>query len=439
MKTFLTGYTKYGLTILICALAFSLSACSGGKPGRRHYPAFRVHTAKVTYSNMPITLDYPGRVKSTKSVQIIARVAGTLEKKYFTEGNYVKKGTLLLLINPDKYKANYDKAKADVAMQEANLNEKKSDWKRTKSLYRKHSVSQKDRDVALSVYKSAKASVLAAKATLESAKIDLDHTQVRATISGMTGMLGQDIGSYVGSSADNSVLTSITQTDKVYVEFSLPDIELLKKRYTTTKGDWAHIADDKLPVVISAANDTYKQNGVLDFLSSTVDIDTASVKARAIFENTNNVLIPGLFVHIKLGGLIQAHVMSIPQVALMQDSLGAYVYIIVKGRAAKAPIKLGNASQGKYIVLSGLKEGDLVITDELTKLRPGMPVIALPSKAPAPQAKKMPQAMPKNAPKETANMAVKIVPEKEAKPVVAKEMPKETATPSKVPTKKVKG
>ncbi len=420
MKTFLTGCNKYSLTILVCALTLSLSACSGGKSGRRHYPAFRVHTAKVTYSNMPITLDYPGRVKSTKSVQIVARVAGTLEKKYFTEGNYVKKGTLLLLINPDKYKANYDKAKADVAMQEANLSEKQNDWKRIKSLYHKHSVSQKDRDVALSVYKSAKASVLAAKATLESAKIDLDHTQVKATISGMTGMLSQDLGSYVGSSADNSVLTSITQTDKVYAEFSLPDIQLLKQRYSTNEGDWAHIAEYHLPVVISAANDTYKQDGVLDFVSSTVDVDTASVKARAIFVNKNNTLIPGLFVHIQLGGLIQKHVMSIPQIALMQDSLGAYVYIIVKGRAAKAPIKIGNTSRGKYIVLSGLKEGDLVITDELTKLRPGMPVIALPNGAP--QAKKMAKQMSKKAPTQMIKTATK--------PAVK---------PSKMPTKKVKG
>lgn len=344
-------------------------------------PPLSVATYKVVASDVPVSLEYPAKVKSMQQVNIVARVSGVLEKKHFTEGSFVKSGDTLYQIDSDRYEALMQEAVADVGVKEATLKQATRDWERTKVLFEQDAVSQKERDAALSAYESASASLKASNAALKKATIDFNYTKVKATISGLTSLNTQDVGSYVGSSSDTMTLTTITQTDPIYVEFSLSDIELLKKRYVMNQGNWGSIAQAKLPVGISTPDGSkYAKAGTLDFLDSSVDGETSTIKARATFANPNNILIPGLFVRVKVEGLVYKDAISIPQVALLQDATSSYVYVAKEGKAHKVPVKAGTVHNDTYIIESGLSAGDVVITNNLTKLRPGSAVIVAEAK-----------------------------------------------------------
>lgn len=374
-------YLAYANYALIATLgAFLITGCSGegkksGAQGMPAMPPLSVATYKVAPHDIPVSLEYPAKVKSLQQVNVVARVSGILEKKFFTEGSFVKAGDMLYQIDSDRYEALMQVAAADVGVKEATLKQASRDWDRTKVLFEQDALSQKERDAALSAFESAAASLKAAQATLKQTTIDFNYTKVKAPISGMTSLNTQDIGSYVGSSSDTMALTTITQTDPVYVEFSLPDIELLKKRYVMGTGNWSSIAQAKLPVQLSTSDgNTYDKNGTLDFIDSYVDAETSTIKARATFANPNNILIPGLFVRVNVEGLVYKDALSVPQKALLQDATGSYVYVVKENKAAKILVKAGTVNNDAYIIESGLHAGDVVITNNLTKLRPGSAV-----------------------------------------------------------------
>ena len=170
---------------------------------------------------LPITLKYPSTVKAYKKVQVVARVLGTLEKKYFTEGQKVNKGDLLYSIEDDVYKAQVEASQASLQMAKANLDNATINWKRIKKLFSQKAISQEKRDNVLSAYKQSLASVALAEAQLKQAKINLKYTKVKAPISGIAGLKQVNIGDLVSYNPP-SKLVQITQNDKVYVEFSAP-------------------------------------------------------------------------------------------------------------------------------------------------------------------------------------------------------------------------
>ncbi|MDR1007258.1 MAG: efflux RND transporter periplasmic adaptor subunit [Campylobacteraceae bacterium] len=375
---------KYGIAVMsLFALVFT--GCSGDKvaDSAQQMPPLPVNTLTAYKRDIPINLEYPARIKSVQQVQVVARVPGTLEKKFFKEGSFIKEGTLLYQIDPAKYQAAYDIAKAQVLVADATFKQAERNWQRNEKLYEKNAISQKEYDQALSGYETAKAQVEASNAALSNAKVDLDYTQIRATASGNIGQNMQDLGSYVGTSAANSILTIITQTNPVYAEFSLPDIELLKKRYTLVRGDWKSITNAKLPVkIFTPAGEPYEKLGTFDFLDNLVDQQTATIKARATFNNTDGVLIPGLFVRVSIEGLIQKNVFAIPQKALLQDPMGTYVFIAKENQASKVYVTVENTIENSEIIVKeGLNESDEIILDNLTKLKDGAAIMPIPKKA----------------------------------------------------------
>jgi membrane fusion protein (multidrug efflux system) len=339
--------------------------------------AMPVSTFVASKGDIDITLEYPAKVKSVQQVQVVARVPGTLEKKFFKEGSTVKEGQLLYRIDPAKYQAAYDAASAQLSIAEANAKQADRNWNRTEVLYAKNALSQREYDSALSAYESANAQVKAAEAALLNAKVDLGYTNVTATAGGDIGESLQDLGSYVGTAATNALLTTITQTNPIYAEFSIPDIDALKQRYTLKTGSWGNLAAAKLPAkIITPAGEAYDEMGVFDYIDTNVDAQTASIKARATFKNGDKVLLPGLFVRVVIEGLVQKDTFSIPQKAVMQDPLGNYVYVMSNNTAQKRPIVVGNTiANSEIIVNSGLNVGDIIILDNLNKLRPGAPVV----------------------------------------------------------------
>ncbi|MDR0666434.1 MAG: efflux RND transporter periplasmic adaptor subunit [Campylobacteraceae bacterium] len=375
---------KFSATALACLL-FATGCDKGGQSaaGAPQMPPLPVNTFTAHKRDIPINLEYPARIKSVQQIQVVARVPGTLEKKFFKEGSFVNEGTLLYRIDPAKYQAAYDIAKAQVSVAEASYKQAERNWERSEKLYEKNAISQREYDQALSGYETAKAQVEAANAALSNAKVDLEYTNIKAAASGSIGQNLQDLGSYVGTSAANSVLTTITQTNPVYAEFSLPDIELLKKRYTLARGDWKSITNAKLPVrIFTPAGESYEKLGTFDFLDNLVDPQTATIKARATFNNKDGVLIPGLFVRVSIEGLMQKDVFAIPQRAVLQDPMGTYVFIGKNAKASKVYVVTENTiANSEIIIQDGLNEGDEVILDNLTKLKDNATITLIPKKA----------------------------------------------------------
>lgn len=370
---------KYISQIKFCSILliiFILNGCENTKENDSQniseMPPLEVNTYQVKLNDIPVSMEYPAKIKSMQQVNVVAKVNGTLEKKNFTEGNFVKEGEVLYQIDSTRYEALMQEALADVEMKTATLKQATREWERVKILFEQDSTSQKEKDSALSAYETAQASLKASQANLKKAQIDLGYTKVKAPISGFTSLNKQDLGSYVGSTNESMILTTITQTNPIYVKFSLPDIEFLKKRFIINNGNWNNFSQTKLPVsIIFSDGLVYEEKGTLDFIDSFVDNETSTVKARATFENPKNDLISGLFVKIKIDGLIYKNAISIPQTSLLQDTTGAFVYIAKDNQAIRTPVKIENISKDTYIINDGLNEGDIVITNNLTKLKSG--------------------------------------------------------------------
>ncbi len=338
-------------------------------------PPSHVDVVSVKKGATAIPLEYPAKIKSIQQVEVRAKVSGTLLKKHYTEGALVKEGDLLFKIDPAKFQAAFNEASAQLGVREATLKQSEREWNRIKRLFDEKAVSEKERDDALAAYEMALANVASAKATLENARIDLGYTSITAPISGVAGMKAKDVGAYVNSSSTDSVVTTITQLDPIHVEFAIPDLERLKQAYSLREGTWKEAAQGALKaIVLSKEGVVYSDKGRVDFTDSVIDETTGSVKARAIFSNSDRILLPGQFVRVRIEGLMRENSAIIPQEAVMQGAQGAFVYVVKEDKVAMKPIVIEQATSKGFIVSEGLDENDLVIVSNLKKIRPGAPV-----------------------------------------------------------------
>ena len=320
-------------------------------------------------TDVPIKLEYPAKTRSYYHTVICARITGFLKKMLVKEGEYVKKGEPLFLIEKDVYEAEYESAKAQLERAEAEFERAKRDWERIKASYEARVVSEEDRDKAWAMYKSAKANLDMARARLKQAKINLNYTTVRALISGIVGKRLIDPGNLV---QPGTPLVVINKIDPIYVEFSIPDRDLWNYGFRDKK------SYEKLKKLIAKIKfedgRIYKRNGKIDFVDSVLDKETASLKIRAVFPNPEREILPNSFVRIVLEGIKRKNVIFIPQRCVIQTPVGETVYVVKGNKAIVRSVKLGETYKDYYIIEKGLKPGEKVIADNLLKLKPGIPV-----------------------------------------------------------------
>ena len=333
-------------------------------------------------SDVAIEYTYPARTVGSRYVEVRARVGGILQEKVYTEGQRVEKGDLLYRIDDERYQAAVQRAEAQLKMEEARLRKAQRDWARVKTLFTDKAVSQQNMDATLSEVELAEASVAAAKASLNEARIDLKYTEVRAEISGVTGLKEKDIGDLIGTSNDNSLLTTITQLDPIHIEFAVPDSEATMQRQLVSSGKIRVPADGKLRARLSlGSTGEYVQEGVLDFTDTRVDPSTGGVKARAVFPNPDHTLLPGQFVRVILTDIIRPDVFTVPQKAVMQLGEKPFVYVVEEGKAQFRPVTLAGPQGENWLIDSGLNGGEQIIVSNLIKIRPGAAVQPMPAEA----------------------------------------------------------
>lgn len=339
-------------------------------------PAMPVEVQTIEKTNVALSYDYPARVQSASQVEIHARVSGLLLKKHYQDGQQVKAGDLLYTIEPKAYQAAVDRAKAQVLMEQARLRQAEREKKRVEGLYREKAVSEQERDQAISAYELAEAGLVGAQAALKEAQLNLDYTQVKAPIDGLTDQKRQSVGDLVGREYNRTHLTTLTQLDPIEVHFSISEKEFVEREQQIQNGVLRYSQGEKPQVSVTHLGQTLQ--GELDFSGHQVDQQTGSVKLRALFANQNRTLLPGAFVRIELGGIEAVDVIQIPQKAVLQIGTQSFVYVMKDGKAQMLPVQLQRAVGQTWLVDGGLNPGDQLILNNLIKLRPGAPVQVLP-------------------------------------------------------------
>ena len=360
---------RYLLPTVVVGLLL-LSGCTD-KPAQnaaaaQAQPPIPVTTFTAYSEDQPVIIEYPAKLVSSGFVEVRSKVAGALLSREYSEGSGVLKDALLFVIDPAKYKAAKDAAQAA-------FNQADREYKRAQKLFANNAVSERDRDAALAAYEST-------RAALNNAVLDLDYTSVKAPISGFAGTEAQNVGNLIST---GTLLTTITKVDPLHAEFAFSNIEKLRAGYVIEGegSSWANPVGIKVHIRGEDGVE-FPNEGRIDFVDASIDRDTGSVKARAIVPNSGGLLLPGQYVRVVLTGIVKKNAVLIPSQALMHGPSGAFVYLIKDGKAAMQPVKIADETTGFFIIHEGLKSGDLIITNNLTKLRPDAPVMPLPS-APA--------------------------------------------------------
>ena len=336
-----------------------------------------VTVVKVEPRTIPIVREFVGQISGIRDIQVRARVGGILLKKYYVEGSKVKAGDLLFKIDPAPYKATLDQAKGDLNSAQAKLVNARQAWKRILPLYKQNAVSQKDRDDSVADFNTAQSAWLSAKAKLEQAQINLDYTTVLAPIDGYTSKETVSEGSLIAPTAEQSLLTTISQISPAYVNFSYTDNDLLELRRLAAMGKLSRPTDiNKLEVELRLGDgSTYPEKGFMNFNDNIVDPSTGTVKARATIANADGFLKPGQFVRVSLNGYFRTNTIAVPLRSVIQTQNGPIVFAVnAENVAQQVSIETGEEMGDDIVVNKGLKGGESVIVQGAVKVRNGMKV-----------------------------------------------------------------
>ncbi|MEO8101154.1 MAG: efflux RND transporter periplasmic adaptor subunit [Betaproteobacteria bacterium] len=350
-------------------LLAALSACGktdGGDAAKSAPPALGVSIVKVAPRQVPMIVEAVGRTEGSKEVEVRSRVTGFVQKQLFAEGEAVRAGVPLYRIERAPFESALAQARATLNQERARLEQAQRENTRLQPLVAKRAISQREADDSATGLKQAEAAVQSSEARVRDAELNLSYTDVAAPISGVTGRSLRSEGSLVNAGSENSLLTTLTQTDPVWVRFSLSESE-----HAALRGNTARRAEVRL---VMADDKEYPAKGRLNFAGSSVDNKLGTVQLRAEFANPELALLPGQFVRTRLiVGLREAIV--VPQGAVAQNDQGRFVWLIgPDGKALRRKVETGAWVGRDWIINDGLKAGEEVIIDNLIKLRPGTPV-----------------------------------------------------------------
>lgn len=347
-------------------------------------PPPEVTVVEVKAADTPLPLQYAGRVAGFRVVEVRAQVGGILLKREYSEGAAVKVGDVLFRIDPRPYEATLARANAQVAQTQAALKLAEENFGRAEQLNQRGIATPRQLDDATAARDQARAALQAAEADVSTAKLNLEYTVVKASVAGPTAIGAPPEGTLI--QAQQTLLTTITQLDPAYVNYSTTERELREfqemDRNRDKPLDW-----ETLGVQIQFGDGTfYSRLGKPDTRSRTVDPRTGTIQIRAIFENSDGELLPGQFVRINLQGLTMPKAMVIPKRAINQGPQGPFVYVVdAQSNAQARPVRLDRELNDAWIIREGLNNGDKVIVDGVIRVRPSGPVRTVPA-PPAPQA-----------------------------------------------------
>lgn len=351
----------------------SLAACNGA-PEQQPEPV-AVQTVTVREQSVPNIIELPGRVEPVRTAEVRARVTGIVEARLYEEGTDVAAGQALFGIDPRELRASYAQTAATLQRAQATATNARAVVNRYQPLVAEQAISQQEYDAAVAAAREADANVAQIRAQLRSAELQLGYTTVRAPIAGRVGRALVTEGALV-SQGEATLMTRIEQVSPVYVNFSQSASEVTRIQREVRNGTIELDGSGRIPVSLTLPDGTeFPQIGYINFLDFSVDPATGTVALRAEFINRNRTLLPGEFVRARIIAGHRAGGIMVPQRAVTLGENSASVMVIdADGNAELRPITVGAMSGQAWIVEDGLRVGDVVITSNLQRIRPGMPV-----------------------------------------------------------------
>ncbi|MEZ5646968.1 MAG: efflux RND transporter periplasmic adaptor subunit [Burkholderiaceae bacterium] len=345
-------------------------------------PAPEVGVVTVTPGEVGLQSELPGRLEASRVAQVRARAAGILQRRAFTEGSEVKAGQLLFQIDAAPYESALQTAKASLARAEASLVQARTLAERYAPLVAENAISQQEYANALASRQVAEADVAAGRAAVQTASINLGYARVTAPISGRIGRALVTEGALVGQ-GEATALAVIQQVDPLYVNFTQSATEAMRLKRAMETGQLKRAGKGAAAVtVVLEDGSAYDKPGKLLFSDLTVDSATGQVTLRAEVPNPGGMLLPGLYVRVRLEQAVATDAITLPQQAVTRSAQGDSVSVVsADGKIERRQIQVGGQQGGRWIVLDGLKTGEQVMVDGFQKVQmlpPGTPVKAVP-------------------------------------------------------------
>jgi membrane fusion protein (multidrug efflux system) len=372
-------HAAFAATSLALLGSLGLSACGEKKEAPAPAPPPEVAVVTVHHTNVPLSIQLPGRTSAFKVAQVRARVDGIVLKRTFEEGADVKEGQELYLIDPAPFRAALASAEATLQKNQATLATNKAQLDRYKVLVGQNAVSKQAFDNAVAAQGQAEADVAAARAAVTTAKINLGYTSVTSPITGLSAISQVTQGAYVQGSAA-TLMTTVQQIDPIYVDVRQSSAEGLQLRRQLASGQLKMSGPDQAKVGLMLEDGTeYPVAGTLQYNGVTVDQATGSVTLRALFPNPKHVLLPGMFVRARVGQGTQQNAMLVPAQGVTRSRQGEPQVLVVgaDNKVALKNIKVASLINNNWVVDGGLADGERVIVTGSQKVQQGQAVRAV--------------------------------------------------------------
>lgn len=379
------GLRSFSLVVLAIVLA-TVGGCKKEAPTAPPPPA-EVVAVTVTPQTVPVIVPFVAQAESSHQVEIVARVNGFLEKILYKEGDVVKAGQVLFLMDQKPFRAQVSAAQGEVANRAAQLWTAKSNLDRIKPLAEQDAASKSDLDNAIGAVQSAEAALFEAKARLEKAELDLSYTTIKSPVNGVSGQAQMREGAYLTPIGTSSLLTYVATLNPIWINFSVSQNQMASTQQEAAEGRLILPKDNAYEVEIDLSDGShYPHVGRLSFADPSFRQDTGTFLVRAELPNPQGVLRPGMFVKALVKGAVRPNALAVPQKAVQQTANGHVVYLVGEGEKAEVrPVVVGDWVGTDWVINQGLKAGDRVIVEGFQRLAPGAPVkvAAPPAASPA--------------------------------------------------------
>ncbi len=360
------------------SLALFLFLMPGCKKPEPPPPApVEVSVAKPVEKTVTEWDEFTGRLEPIKSVDVRCRVSGYLDSIHFKDGQLVKTGDLLFVIDPRPYQAEFDRTQALLKKAQAARDLAKLNLNRAQKLIEGKTIAAEQYDSRKNEYDIADADVGEAEAAAKAAALNLEFTQVKAPIDGRVSKRYVDEGNFInGGSEQSTLLTTIVPGNPLYATFDVDERTVLKYTRLNLSGQRKSSRDVANPVRIALSDEKkFGHEGTMNFVDNRLDPDTGTLRARALIDNSDGLLTPGLFVRVQLKGRGPFKTLLIPDEAIGNDQSKKFVMIVVQGDVAQRRfVEIGRLYDGLREITVGLEPNDRVIIGGALKARPGAPV-----------------------------------------------------------------
>lgn len=366
--------------VALTAAAVLLGGCGKEAPlPPRAAPQVAVLT--IEPKTIPFSPTFVAQTESSRQVNIVARVSGFLDRIAYQEGELVKQGQLMFVLDPKPFNAQLNAAQGELQSQQARLATAEATFGRVKPLTEQDALPLSDLDRARGELDAAKAAVYSAKAKVSEAELNLGYATITSPVTGLASRALQRQGAFVNSMAESANLTYVAAIDPIWVNFSVSQNQAAKWKEMVVKGQIIPPKDANYDVdVVLPGGIRYPHRGKISFSDPSFSQDTGSFMVRAVLPNPKMELRPGMFVTAFMHGAMRPNAIVVPQLAIQQGSDGHLVYVVnASGVAEIRPVIVGDyVGEKDIVVVGGLHAGDRVVVDGVLKVVPGQPVTVVP-------------------------------------------------------------